>query len=311
LHSNLAAAFGSESVKVTSLGKAQWTSSYTDHYGRGWQIFAWDEPWADTVLIATSLPTPQGYVAFLVPIATGFRALAVETQKLLLDYVYVALGGTLRQWQDFLAQKNAAPKALSAFKLRIDPEHAVQYRSQRCELQVSSDMVPISRDSMLWLNFNFFRDCEAVVWDVSGITLAQSAQKHNWVEAWRNSQPEATLAESFQSHWNKLQACDFPFNGTITTANGATRISSPAGRRRGCRKVSLRPHCGGRGRSAAGSHERETGAAAALVQGAGAERALRQRSTAGSGRHPVGTGKRYYCRAPMLVRRCTSIIKNE
>jgi len=37
---------GSESVKVTSLGKAQWSSTHTDAYGRTWQVNVWAEPWA-------------------------------------------------------------------------------------------------------------------------------------------------------------------------------------------------------------------------------------------------------------------------
>jgi serine protease Do len=219
---------GSESVKVTSLGKAQWSSSYTDDFGRSWQMFSWAEPWNDVLLVAMSLPTPEGYVSFLYPVPSGYRQLAVNSQKLLANFVYVALGGTFSQWRDYLSQKNVAPKILSTTKLEIDPEHALRFRSNRCELNVTPELLPLSRDSMLWLSFNFFRDGSKVVWDVGGVSVEESAQKHNWVEFWRNSQPDAGLPQGFQSHWSKLQAREFPFNGTVSNSNGATRISTTA-----------------------------------------------------------------------------------
>jgi serine protease Do len=219
---------GSESVKVTSLGKAQWSSSHTDAYGRTWQTYGWNEPWADTVLIAMSLPTPEGYVALLAPTTSGYRHMTVDTQAILSDYFFMSLGGTLWQWQEFLAQKGVAPRLFNDVKLDIDPDHRVQFRSRRCELIVTPELVPLSRDSHLWLKLNFFKDGERVVWDLTGLSVEESGQKHNWAEFWRVAQPDSELPESFQSHWRKLQAREFPFNGTVNNANGATRISATA-----------------------------------------------------------------------------------
>jgi serine protease Do len=221
-------AVGSESVKVTSLGKAQWSSSYTDRYGRTWRLFAWAEPWSDTYLVAMSLPTPQGYVSFLLPVTSAFQQLLLEAQKMLADYVYVAFGGSLAQWRDFQAQKNVAPKVLSALKLEIDPDHFVRLHSRRCELEVTPELLPLSRDAMLWLNFTYFHDGDAVVWDLGGVSLAESTQKHNWVEVWRHQEPDASLPESFQSQWHKLQAREFPFNAMVSNANGSSRIDTAA-----------------------------------------------------------------------------------
>jgi len=219
---------GSESVKVTSLGKAQWSSNFTDSYGRTWQMHAWAEPWADVLLVAVSLPTPEGYVGFLIPITTGFKDLLIETQKLMVNFVYLTMGGTLSQWRDYLAQKNVAPKIFSTLKLEIDPEHDVRFRSKRCELNVTPELLQLSRDSMLWLNFSYYRDGGAVVWDIAGVSLEQSAQKHNWVETARVSEPDAGLPQGFQSNWAKLLAREYPYNATVFNSNGETRINTVA-----------------------------------------------------------------------------------
>jgi len=219
---------GSESVKVTSLGKAQWSSSHTDAYGRTWQIYGWNEPWADTVLIAMSLPTPEGYVALIAPAVSGYRQMLTDTQALMSDYFLLSLGGTLWQWQEFLAQKSVAPRIFNELKLDIEPDHRIQFRSHRCELTVTPELVPLSRDTRLWLNLNFFKDGERVVWDVRGVSVEESGQQHNWAEFWRITQPDSELPESFQSQWRKLQGREFPYNGMVNNANGATRISATA-----------------------------------------------------------------------------------
>ena len=219
---------GSESVKVTSLGKAASTSTYTDAYGRIWQIGTWNEPWSDLVLVVMALPTPEGYVGMMAPTASGFERIGIESLQLMADYLYVSIGGSLWQWQEYLAQKGVAPKVFGSLKIEIDPEHRVQFRSQRCEFTVTPELVSLSRDSLLWIKLGYFLEGNAVVWDVVGASVNESAQKHNYAEFWRIVHPDADLPEGFQSHWSKIQAGEFPFNGAVSTSNGATHVSATA-----------------------------------------------------------------------------------
>ncbi len=46
---------GAEAVRVTSLGKAEDGGTYTDHYGRIWQVRTWSIPYGDIVFIGTLL----------------------------------------------------------------------------------------------------------------------------------------------------------------------------------------------------------------------------------------------------------------
>ena len=219
---------GSESVKVTSLGKAASVTAHTDAWGRHWQVVSWNEPWSDEVLVSIRMPTPEGYVSLLAQTPSGFRQVAIDTELLLLDYIYVSLGGTLGQWQEYLAQKSVAPKALDAYRIEVDPAKRVYFHSPRCELSVTPSLLPLSRESELWLRFAFFRDGDSVVWDVGGLTVGEGRQKPHFVAFWRINRPDADLPERFQNTWRKIQAQEFPYNGTIATANGATHADTVA-----------------------------------------------------------------------------------
>ncbi|HEX4023234.1 MAG TPA: serine protease [Steroidobacteraceae bacterium] len=219
---------GSESVRVTSLGKAQEQGNYTDSYGRVWQVRSWAVPYADLLLSALCLPTPEGYDVMLVPVQTGFQAIALTQQEFLTDYLYVTMTGTLAQWRDYLGQKGVQPRIFTAFKLDIDPDQHVRYRSKRFSLDVTPDLIKLSKDSMLTLDFDFYRDAGAVVWDVGGAVVRESDQKSNWIAVGRIAEPEPSLPQGFQSTWSKIEEREYPFNSMVFTTNGTSRIRTVA-----------------------------------------------------------------------------------
>ncbi len=221
---------GGESVRVTSLGEPRSTSAITDRYGRNWQLRVWGEPWADILVFVLALPTPEGYDAVVMHVPAPLGAAVPVGMAQTIDYIYAPMLGNLRQWQDFLAQTNAVPEFVSALHLDLDPATAIRIRSaQHFELNVTPDLIPLSRDSLLWMGFNYVQDGGRTVMYVSKVAVAESAQKKNWVVVTRRLRPEKTLPDSFQSEWHRLVVRETPWDGkTSNSGNGTTRIGTTA-----------------------------------------------------------------------------------
>ncbi len=219
---------GSDTVRVASLGKPRSSSQFTDRWGRTWQVRDWAIPYDDQILTVASLPTPEGYVAVFTRLMSGFVGLLHETHRLLCDYLYVTMQGTLSQWQDYLAQKSAQPKAFEALSIGIDPQREVAFRSDRYELEVKPELVKLSKDSMLYLDFGFTREGDATSWGVNRVVVAESLHTHNWVHAARRTEPPSSLPQGFQDNWTKLKTGSFPFNGMVESEEGQTRVSAAA-----------------------------------------------------------------------------------
>lgn len=217
---------GTDSVRVTSLGKPKGASHFTDRWGRTWQVRDWAIPFDDQMLIVVSLPTPDGYVATVNRIRSSYVGLLHKTQQLLCDYVYLTMLGTLAQWQDYLAQPGVQPKAFEGLTIKIDPEHEVAFHSDRYELTVNSELVKLSKDSMLFLDFGFSGGAAAVTWSVNRVVVSERVHTNNWISVVRETEPPASLPDNFQSNWNKLKTRSFPFNGLIESKDGDTRIST-------------------------------------------------------------------------------------
>lgn len=220
---------GSDSVRVTSLGKASRETTYTDRYGRVWQIKTWAIPYDDAYFTAVLLPTPEGYAGVFFRAPSMLADTLLREEELLLDYVLVTMEGTLAQWRDYLAQKVDRPKVFDSLQLQIDGTRQVRLHSRHYELEVTPALVKLSDQSILRLNFGFFHDGDQVVWDVAGLLVGEGEHTANWVNAQRKSQPPADLPEGFQSDWHKLVNHDFPYNGAITTESGETRAATAVG----------------------------------------------------------------------------------
>jgi hypothetical protein len=149
----------------------------------------------------------------------------------------VTMEGTLAQWQDYLAQKSERLKAFDAIKIDIDPQQRVHLRSPRYELEVTPQLLRLSKDSVLHMNFSFWRDGERVVWDVGGVGVSESHHSRNYVSFFRESEPPSSSPENVQANWHNLVAHEFPYNSTIETQDGETRISTDVPATAGVTKI--------------------------------------------------------------------------
>jgi serine protease Do len=217
---------GSDSVKVTSLGKAVEESSFTDSYGRTWQIKAWAVPFDDAYLVTMNLPTPEGYAALFMLAHSSLRDAILDEQKMLTSFISVTLEGTLARWREYLPLKASQPKALGNLTLDVGADYTrLHLAAHRFALDVTPDVLPMAADSVLALNFSYYQDGSSVVWDLGGVTLEQGEQKNNLLNIQRMGAPDAGLPEAFQNGWKKALAAEFPFNGVAVNDNGGMKAA--------------------------------------------------------------------------------------
>jgi hypothetical protein len=220
---------GNDAVRVTSLGKAREEFVKADSYGRNWNYKIWAVPFDDVYLVTMSLPTPQGMISVFAAAPGSIKDIVVHQQQLLSNFIWVTYEGTLPRWREFLELKDQHPQVFSRFTLDIDPAYKrVRFHSSRCDVDLTPDVVGLTEDSVLTVNFSFFKDGASVVWDVGGLALGEGARHINFVDVRRYQRPEPSLSQNFQQTWSKIVSGDFPYNGVATDSNGGMRISAAA-----------------------------------------------------------------------------------
>jgi len=130
---------GSDSVRVTSMGKASEESWLTDDYQRKWQIRSWLVPYNDSVITTIALPTPDGMVMMMSQAPTPLREAVTNELEALRSFLTVSYYGTLAQWRAFLAVPSALPATMSNVKIQFDYNRGLGIVSSRFQF-----LVPVS-----------------------------------------------------------------------------------------------------------------------------------------------------------------------
>jgi serine protease Do len=217
---------GSDSVRVTSLNKATTDTTFSDAYGRTWQVRTWLEPDNDSVVISIALPTPQGYVALVAQRPTAVQAIMLDDLRSLTGFVYLSFAGTLKQWQDYMSASMERPNVLRSLEIHWDYGKEFRYRSKRFNLVVPDALRKIEPESLLVLAFTYFAAGDTTVWDVGGVYLEEAQQKGKWIYVIRHQHPSPGLPEGFAERWHTIETRAHPYTGAAYSTNGGTRIDS-------------------------------------------------------------------------------------
>jgi len=213
---------------VTSLGEPGSKDTWTDRWGRHWQVWTWPVPYANGYVTVFALPIPTGFALLMrmVP-ATSQHDTAINMQALT-DFVSLSYKGTLAQWKAFLAEPALLPDVFKNIHIGFDYGKDFHYDSQRMEFSSTSAIQDIDANSMLELGFCFFPPDanHKVVWDVCRAGLAADNYSQYMLGVVRHQAPPADLGDVYASYWKKVSDRRHPYDSTAFSDDGMTKIDA-------------------------------------------------------------------------------------
>ena len=201
---------GTDSVRVTSLGKAITDTVQTDRYGRKWQMRIWAMPYWDAYLVAELLPTPDGYVAVLSMAPSAAKREAALRMALLANQVATVYQGTLPQWQAFLKRRSLLPERLGDVTLESAPSWKLHTR--RFESTVPDTVLKLDTRSRLRLAMGFMLEGANPVCDVGGAIWYRDNRDKAFVSLWRQLRPPSTARRELRDRFDDLKSRRSPFD---------------------------------------------------------------------------------------------------
>jgi len=217
---------GPDKIKITSLGKAEHESIFTDKYGRKWLVRYWNFEYNDTRLVTISLPVPGGCITLMRGGPTGYTAGHIMDFKTLADFIYVSYCGSLKDWREFLTVGELLPHVFSTMNISFEYGKQIAYKSKRLSFSLDQTNMKITEDSELHLSFGYFNEGNRTVWDIKEISAVEDKNTVTNYKLSRYTNPPSDLSDKDKSNWRKLVARDVPYNKSSYTEDNSTKIET-------------------------------------------------------------------------------------
>lgn len=217
---------GPDQIKITSLGKAEHESIFTDKYERKWMVRYWNVEYSDTRFVTISLPVPGGCITLMGGGPTGITNSHLMDLKILADFIYVSYCGSLKDWREFLTIGRLLPQVFSTINISFDYGKQITYKSKRLTFSLDQTNMKITENSDLHLSFGYFNEGNRTVWDIKEVTAGEDKNTVTNYKLSRYTNPPSDLSDKDKSNWRKLVAREVPYNKSSFTEDNSTKIET-------------------------------------------------------------------------------------
>lgn len=216
-----------ETAKVTSLGKPDEDSAFTDTWGRVWQVHAWRvTTWfSSDWLLAFDLPVPDGTVGFETRATSVSRSSQLERMKLLTGFFAASYEGRLSQWEALLRQPGLLPKPLATPVVKVDYGRQFAFDDRRVSFAYGPDLQKIDPASRLRMDFAFEHRGAGDSLGIAGV-VAFNSDDRTEIDVFRHQAPPESGTEAAKADWNKRLRHLHPYDAVALTANDRQMIST-------------------------------------------------------------------------------------
>jgi serine protease Do len=204
--------FGTQGVRVTSLGPATQDTEVRDHYGRVWQLRTWPGGFADFYLQTLALPTPDGYVGVFSFTPGLDLDSATEALRFLADYIYLNYSGSLPQWRAFLERRELRPALFDRIRFEYEVGKGLRFESPRVQLD-SSGVVTVGPQSTMQLRMTYMMDHDVLTWDIGGVVVNQDRDGKTYLAAFRQAKPGDDAGRDARQRWEHMSKREGDYNG--------------------------------------------------------------------------------------------------
>jgi serine protease Do len=217
---------GLDKIKITSLGKAEYESIYTDKYERKWLIRYWNAEYNDTRFVTISLPVPGGCITLMRGGATWRTPGHIMDFKTLADFIYVSYCGSLKDWREFLTMGELLPDVFSTINISFDYGKQITFKSKRLSFSLDQTNMTITENSELHLSFGYFNEGNRTVWDIKEVSAGEDKNTVTNYKLTRYTNPPSDLSDKDKSNWRKLAAREVPYNKSSFIEDNSTKIET-------------------------------------------------------------------------------------
>lgn len=215
--------FVQSKIRILSVGEPFYSTTYIDKYGRKWSLNNWVTEYNDEAIVTLSTPTPQGVAMIIIACPTHDIDFWTYDLKHMTDFIYISYFGKLKEWEEFVQQKNYVPSFINDLKFSYTRDKSLSLKHKRFSFEFDKSMINLGEDTSLGINYSYLQEKNKTIWDIRRVTLAEN-EKSNYIVLQKHIKPDNKMTEDYLKEWKKLTNADHPFNREPFEDNGVSSI---------------------------------------------------------------------------------------
>ncbi len=217
--------FGDVKIRILSMGDPISVENHTDKYHRKWRISSWLMEYSDEAFITCETPTPEGMAIVGFSCQSSDIALWKFDARNIIDHVHLSYYGSVKKWAEFLQENPMLPKALENVKLRHINRDRLELQSASFNLVLKNDVLPITDDLRLGINFGFTKEGKEVSWNIRRVLLSEY-QKDNYFALINWHSPDRRLPNDALAFWDGMANKAHPYTEKPFQSNNLSKIAT-------------------------------------------------------------------------------------
>lgn len=214
-----------QSIRITSLGKAQLFETYQDSFKRKWLVGEWAMDYVDIKTLVYLLPVPDGFILFMRSdntdsINNGYR----YDFQFMADFVCLTYAGNFSAWNEYLTLREFIPESLSNFSLFYQ-EKKLSFEFQQKAFEGTFSDIQWTDQSSLKLFMSYYPVTidsagvvESVRWAPRAIVLTDKKSVFTQIEIKEYLSPSSLSSSSYQELYAQIQNQLFPYDGRLVSS---------------------------------------------------------------------------------------------
>ena len=223
---NIPREMGGQKIRITSLGDPVSRQRVTDKLGRVWNLDLWQIPYSDEVAIVYSTAVPCG-VDMIVKVTNSpqLDEWKYDMAKVV-DLTYIPYYGKLRDWPEFLQEKDRLPAQIRDAEIRYEPGKSLAFRTPWFDADLEKHELPLNPTEFLALDMGFTPATSGgVKWDLRRIAMG-GGKEDGYFVVLRHISPFKGMSEGFEKNWEDVAKGKHPYTGTPFQNEGRTDIAT-------------------------------------------------------------------------------------
>ena len=199
--------------RMLSFGDPVQVSEYKDKQGRTWIKTWWLLNFADTIILAYILPTPNGPAVIMTRQDSSSRHVYEWDLEAVCDRVFTGYLGDMEEWRAFLSMRKWVPEFFGSLSFNFnEAAKTISISMPQFRINANNQVFDWSSQSRLFLAPSYYMKNNSIEYGIRTVVMYRDLRGNDYFLLRQHVKPDERLGTRIVEQWNDVLNGRFPYD---------------------------------------------------------------------------------------------------